>query len=165
MAAVWVLLVVLLAGRAVAEPQDVLDETKWREDLAVLREQMPKNHGNLFHTMSRAQFEGALDALEAALRGLTSSQVKLRIMQLVAMVNDGHTRVRPESLGNHTLPVRLHFFADGLYVVSAASALCGHRRRQGEEDWPDAGGGGVPRRAPAGSGGRRQRGPSTAAGG
>ena len=120
-AAVWLLLVVLLAGRAVAGPQDGLDATKWREDLTVLREQMPKNHGNLFHTMSRAQFEGALDALEAALPGLTSNQVKLRIMQLVAMVNDGHTRVRPETLGNHSLPVRLHFFADGLYVVSAAS--------------------------------------------
>ena len=67
--AVWLLLVVLLAGRAVARPQDGLEATKWREDLAVLREQMPKNHGNLFHTMTRAQFDRALDALEAALPG------------------------------------------------------------------------------------------------
>jgi hypothetical protein len=41
------------------------------------------------------------------------------------MVNDGHTRVRQETLGNHILPVRLHFFVDGLYVVSAAKAYAG----------------------------------------
>ncbi|HUL18889.1 MAG TPA: hypothetical protein VLV29_06425 [Steroidobacteraceae bacterium] len=115
----WLLLVVL-AGAAAADPQEGPQVRKWREDLAVLREQMPKSHGNLFHTMTRAQFDGALDALEGALPGLTDSQVKLGIMQLVAMVGDGHTRVRLESLGNHALPVRLHFFADGLYVVSAA---------------------------------------------
>ncbi len=115
----WLLLLLCWAGSAAADPQDAPEVTKWREDLAVLREQMPKKHGNLFHTMTRAQFDGALDALESALPGLTTNQVKLGIMQLVAMVHDGHTRVRPETLGNHILPVRLHFFADGLYVVCA----------------------------------------------
>ena len=114
------LLLVALAVRGVAtEPQDGMDASKWHEDLAILREQMPENHGNLFHAMTREQFNGALDALEQALPGLTTGQVTVGIMRLVAMVNDGHTRVRQESLGNHILPVRLHFFADGLYVVSA----------------------------------------------
>ena len=111
---VWLLLVVLLAESAGAEPQGGMDVTKWREDLAILREQMPRTHGNLFHTMTREQFDGALDALEGRLPDLTTSQVKVGIMRLVAMVNDGHTRVRQETLGNHVLPVRLHFFADGL---------------------------------------------------
>jgi hypothetical protein len=69
--------------------------------------------------MTRQQFDGALDALESALPDLTSSQVKAGIMRVVAMVNDGHTRVRRETLGNHIIPVRLHYFADGLYIVSA----------------------------------------------
>ena len=115
----WLLLVTLSAGSLRAEPQDSADTTKWREDLAILREQMPKNHGNLFHTMTRAQFDGAFDALEGALPDLSAGQVKVGIMRLVAMVNDGHTRVRQETLGNHILRVKLHFFADGLYVVSA----------------------------------------------
>ena len=121
---VWLLLVVVLARPAGAdtEPQDSTDVTKWREDLAMLREQMPKTHGNLFHTMTRQQFDGALDALEVSLPELTASQVKAGIMRLVAMVNDGHTRVRQETFGNHIILVRLHFFADGLYVVSADKA-------------------------------------------
>jgi hypothetical protein len=121
---VWLLLVVIVAGPVGAdtEPQEGMDVTKWREDLAILREQMPKTHGNLFHTMTRPQFDAALDALESSLPDLTASQVKAGIMRLVAMVNDGHTRVRQETFGNHILLVRLHFFADGLYVVSADKA-------------------------------------------
>src|SRR5262249_27917241 len=79
-------------------------------------------HGNLFHTMSRRQFDEALDELESSLDGATNDQVKVGIMRVVAMVHDGHTRVRPESLRNHALPVRLHFFPDGLYVVAADRA-------------------------------------------
>ncbi len=37
-----------------------MNPTKWHEDLAVLREQMPKKHGNLFHSISREQYELAL---------------------------------------------------------------------------------------------------------
>ena len=120
--ALWLSLALLSAGFLRAEPLAGMDATKWHQDLAVLREQMPKVHGNLFHTMSREQFYGALDALQQALPELTSSQVKIRILRLVAMVNDGHTRVPLESLGNRIFPVRLHYFSDGLYVVSADKA-------------------------------------------
>lgn len=93
-----------------------MSTTEWREDLAIYREQMPKTHGNLFHTMTREQFEKSVDVLEQNLPHLSSSQVKMEILRLVAMVNDGHTRVRQETLGNHMLPIRLYFFVDGLYV-------------------------------------------------
>jgi hypothetical protein len=123
MAKSWAWLMVALVcawpAGALADASGGMDATKWHEDLAVLREQMPKTHANLFHTMTREQFEGALDALENSLPDLTASQVKAGILRVVAMVNDGHTRVRPESLGNHYLPLRLHFFPDGLYVVAA----------------------------------------------
>jgi hypothetical protein len=71
------LLVALSAKPVGAEPQDAMEATKWREDLAFLREQMPKYHANLFHTMTRQQFDVALDALEGALPELTTGQVKL----------------------------------------------------------------------------------------
>jgi hypothetical protein len=97
----------------------MMDAEKWGEDLAVFREQMPKIHGNLFHTMTQQQFNDGIDALEKRLPDLGSNQVKVGILRLVAMVHDGHTRVRQETLGNHMLPVRLYFFADGLYVEAA----------------------------------------------
>jgi hypothetical protein len=92
------------------------DVIRWREDLAFYREQMPKKHGNLFHTMTRDQFNASIDALENRLPQLTDNQVKTEIMRLVAQVSDGHTRLRQETMGNHMLPVRLHYFSDGLFV-------------------------------------------------
>ena len=109
----------VLASPVVSGSPD-LNETAWREDLVVYREQMPLRHGNLFHTLSRAQFDASIDNLERALPQLTASQLKVELLRLVAMINDGHTRVRPETLGNHMLPVRLRFFADGLYIEAAA---------------------------------------------
>jgi hypothetical protein len=107
------------AGKTPLEPATAMTAAKWSEDLAVYRAQMPKIHGNLFHTMTQEQFRTALDVLEKRLPHLTSNQVKTEIMRLVALVHDGHTRLRQETLGNHMLPVRLHFFADGLYVEAA----------------------------------------------
>ena len=106
---------------------------KWREDLAVYREQMPLTHGNLFHAMSREQFNTSLDRLEQKLPGLSSKQMRVEFLRLVAMIHDGHTRVRPETLGTHMLPIRLHFFADGLYIESVDrpyAALVGGKVRR-----------------------------------
>ena len=91
----------------------------WRADLAVYRQQMPKTHGNLFHTMTREQFTKSLDDLDQKLPHLSPTQMRVEILRLVAMVHDGHTRVRPQTLGTHMLPVRLYFYADGLFVESA----------------------------------------------
>jgi hypothetical protein len=92
------------------------DTNGWREDLAFYREQMPKKHGNLFHSMTREQFNASIDTLENRLPELKANQVKTEIMRLVAQVNDGHTRLRQETMGNQMLPVRLHYFSDGLFV-------------------------------------------------
>jgi hypothetical protein len=99
--------------------QPGIDAQKWAEDLAFFREQMPKLHGNLFHTMTAEQFNDGIDALEKRLPALDTNQVKVGVLRLVAMVHDGHTRVRQETLGNHMMPVRLYFFADGLFVEAA----------------------------------------------
>lgn len=95
------------------------DSIKWLQDLAFYREQMPKTHGNLFHTMTRQQFNDTITALEGRIARLTVNQAKTAILRLVAMVNDGHTRVRQETLGEHMLPIRLYYFSDGLYVEAA----------------------------------------------
>ncbi len=97
---------------------DDMTVQKWREDLAVYRERMPATHFNLFHSMTRDQFNQSLDELERKLPDLSANQMRVEVLRLVAMVHDGHTRVRPETLGVHMLPVRLYFFADGLYLES-----------------------------------------------
>ena len=97
----------------------------WREDLAYLARELPRRHKNLFHTISRAQFDSALAVLDRKLPGLARHQVIIELARLVALVGDGHTNVAPTrdpKIGFHTYPVRLYFFKDGLFIRSAAKA-------------------------------------------
>ena len=134
-----------------------MNPTKWHEDLAVLREQMPKKHGNLFHSISREQYELAFDDLERRLPEMTDNQVKLGIMQIVASVNDGHTHVRLDTLGNHMLPIRLHYFADGLFVESTDKAYSNLLGGQGFAFGLHVCRGGIQISSIAGVGGQGQR--------
>ena len=108
-----------LARDSKAPESKSMTAAQWRQDLEVFRQQAPNLHGNLFHSISRTQFDTAIDNVEAALPHLTSDQVKVEILRLVAMIHDGHTRVRRNTLQQHMLAFHFFYFADGLYVESA----------------------------------------------
>ena len=120
--------VALHAAPLAAQPASRLDSAgiaKWREDLAFLRAEMPARHANLFHTMSRAQFDSAMASIESRLPGLTRAAVIVELQKLAALVGDGHTNVGPwrdSVIAFHTLPVALYWFDEGLVVRAAAAA-------------------------------------------
>ncbi len=95
---------------------------KWREDLRYMAEQMPRLHKNLFHTMSREQFDIAVKRLYDRIPLLARHQIIVELARIVAMVEDGHTNLRlahdPE-VRFHTLPVNLYFFKDELFIRTA----------------------------------------------
>jgi len=66
---------------------------RWREDLAYLRKEMPARHANLFHEVSRAQFDSALSSIEARLPTLARHQVIVELQKLAALIGDGHSNV------------------------------------------------------------------------
>ena len=100
----------------------------WREDLRFLAAEMPKRHRNLFHTLSRAEFDRAVRRLDARIPALRRHEIILELARLAARVGDGHTNVAPardSAIAFHALPLRLYLFADGLYVRAADSAHAG----------------------------------------
>jgi len=104
----------------------------WNEDLDVAVREMPAVHPNLFHVVSREQFDGAVADLRRRLPGLARHQVVVELMRLAASVGDGHTCVAPwrDPVGFHTLPVSLYRFADGYHIRTTtrdAAALLGAR--------------------------------------
>ena len=119
---------VLAATPAVAQQPQRLDSAavrQWREDLAVLRTEMPAHHANLFHTMSRAQFDSALAAIERRLPRVARSQVIVELQRLAALIGDGHSSVGPwrdTATVFHELPVTFYAFDDGLRIRSATIA-------------------------------------------
>jgi tetratricopeptide (TPR) repeat protein len=107
-----------------AQDSPAKSETQlWHQDLRFMAEEMPKRHKNLFHTMTRAQFDAAVRSLDARIPSLARHQVIVEMARIVAMVGDGHTNIAPTrdpKIGFRTLPIALHLFQDGLYVRAAA---------------------------------------------
>lgn len=116
---------IMWAAGASAAPLDPAQVRLWRKDLAFLRAEMPARHANLFHSMRRAQFDSALQAIDAGLPRLARHQVIVELMKLDALVGDGHSSVSPwrdSTAQFHELPVALYWFEDGLYVRAATEA-------------------------------------------
>jgi hypothetical protein len=129
---------VSLNAPATDQPPDgaSLSIADWRAELAFAREEMPRRHANLFHTLTREQYDAAFDRLDADLDGLSPHEVIVRLAEIVASVDDGHSRLTlPMDPGagfwsGHTgtaaphvatfrhLPLRLVRTTDG-YVVTA----------------------------------------------
>ena len=110
---------------ATAPSSDSSSVRQWREDLAYLSRELPRRHQNLFHTISRQQFDSALAALDRKLPGLARHQVIVELARLVALVGDGHTNVAPTrdpKIGFQTYPVRLYLFKDGLFIRGTLTA-------------------------------------------
>ena len=62
---------------------DKVEAEKWREDLRYMAEEMPKRHKNLFHTMTREQFEGAVGKLYERIPRLARHQIIVEIGQVI----------------------------------------------------------------------------------
>lgn len=112
-------------GSVSAAALDTTQVRLWREDLAVLRSEMPARHANLFHSMTRADFDSALQSIDRALPKLERHQVIVELMKLDALVGDGHSNVSPwrdSTASFHQLPVALYWFEDGVFIRAAAEA-------------------------------------------
>jgi Peptidase family S41 len=98
----------------------------WASDLDVLLPSMVRIHPDLYHSVSKAELQGDVDALKASVPHATDDELMVGVLRLVARVSaegrDGHTGVFVWGTGAyslHSLPLRLWLFPDGLFVVDA----------------------------------------------
>lgn len=107
---------------------DKVSQTRqWREDLRYLAERMPKVHKNLFHKMTREEFNEAVESLNRRIPLLNRNQIIVELARIVAMVGDGHTRMGlvpnrlriDPKIGFRQYPLKLYLFKDGLFVYAA----------------------------------------------
>jgi tetratricopeptide (TPR) repeat protein len=115
-----VCLTLLLALACSGIAQTRLTPEQWREDLRYFAANMQKTHRNLFHTMTREQFEAAVKRLHERIPTMADHEITVELMRIVGMVGDGHTGVRVNQAFTSIYPVRLYSFKDGLFVQSAA---------------------------------------------
>jgi len=134
--------VLLAAPTARAERLSPDWVSRWRADLAVARDSVPRQHPNFFHATAREAYRGALDSLAARVPDLEQHEIVVELARIVALVHDGHTRLTfpfdsasgffmghaktatpkiPGLVFRH-YPIRFGLFADTLVVVRADSS-------------------------------------------
>jgi len=116
-----VLVAVLCAAYGIAaDTPPLLSPDKWKADVAYMAKELPNRHKNAFHHISREQFEQAAKKLEAEAPQLTPNQVVVGMMQLTAIIGDGHTNVHLPGYFRR-FPLAVGWFGDELRVVRAQS--------------------------------------------
>jgi len=108
-----------------AEPAKDLTAAQWREDLRFMASEMQRRHVNLYHQVSKADFDAAVADLDRQIPQLQRNQIIVGMMRIAAMVGDGHTRIEPrkdKAFGFPSLPLRLYWFDEGIFVRAADPA-------------------------------------------
>ena len=124
----WIRRIVFVLGAAFAArlgAQIPDDLSARRDDLRALAEGLPRLHANAFHDVSRAEWERAVAALDAAIPSVDREELAVGLMRLVAKIGDGHTSLTPffnPKLGFHAVGARLYAFSDGIFVRAAEPA-------------------------------------------
>lgn len=106
-------------------------QTDWAGDVRVIASELLRIHPNAFYRLERSRWDSAVQATELRIGSLTRNQATVALMELVALVHDGHTSINPffnPAVAARYYPFELHRFEDGVFVRSAPpgqSALVG----------------------------------------
>ena len=101
---------------------DQREARAWQQDLKFMAEQMPKCHKNLFHAITREQFQRAIEQLHKRIPSLSRHQIVVEMARIAASIGDGHTNIAPtrdSKIGFRSYPLKLYFFNDGMFVRAA----------------------------------------------
>ncbi len=121
LAAVAVLVVGVACTSGAAQPTA---DPALAADVRKLAAEMERIHPNLFHSISRAQFRGAVDDVVARLPELERDQLLVELLRIVAMTGerDGHMGLFPlvtHARPLHLLPIRIWVFPEGMFVLAS----------------------------------------------
>jgi len=92
-------------------------------DVQLLGQRLRNDHPNLFHDVSAATFDAAVNDLSVRAGTIGEDEFLVGLMRLAALpgVREGHTGIFPLDPTNsrvlHEFPIRLYDFSDGMYVI------------------------------------------------
>lgn len=116
----------LFCSSAVCAPQNPTQENQnltvqeWKEDIVAMQADMLRLHKNLYHTSTPQEIETAFQQLSSDLPSLNYDQVVVRLMQITALIRDGHSGVNIAMRDGIThVALRISRYPDGIFVRAA----------------------------------------------
>ena len=74
---------------------------------------------HLFEVVDKNLFLKSVDNLISNIPNYSEGEIFADLLKLVALPKDGHTLILTKQLNFHFFPIIVHFFSDGVYVISA----------------------------------------------
>ncbi len=103
-------------------PNPRISSSAWREDLEVVRKELPRRHANAFHLISRATFEAAVDDLASKADQQDSDVRFVGLARVLNRVGDGHTGLLAP-VDRAYFPVQIREFDGDLRIARVAPGL------------------------------------------
>jgi hypothetical protein len=121
-----------------------LSDKQWREDVQYLSAHLKGESGVVFRVISREDLDRAVRRLDADIPHLGDDEILVRIAQIGAMIQDGHSGLDYSSIPGDKghIPIRFEQYDDGIYVRAAApeyaDAVGGKLVAVGTMSWQEA---------------------------
>jgi hypothetical protein len=102
------------------KPSLAVTTNQWREDLRYLATELPKQHANAFHHLTRNAFDSAVAKADSELaRGTNGDEAYVAIDRIANAIGDGHTYVALPEDTIARVPIDIRLFGDQYRVVAA----------------------------------------------
>jgi hypothetical protein len=115
------LIVTALCIAAPSQAREQINVAQWSEDIDVYQSQLEALHIDIFHTLTRKEFEQQLKSLRRALPTLSDAQVVANLMRITRLVGDGHTAMPLWNSAQPRFPVEFRSI-EGQIVITGVQA-------------------------------------------
>jgi hypothetical protein len=98
----------------------VQKQQQWIEDIDYLEKNLSEKHVNIYHTITKEEYEKKFSDLKKEVPKLKDYEIKLRLFQIVAAIGDAHTSVQfnPMEYGPMVYPIGVFWFGNELKVLA-----------------------------------------------
>ncbi len=94
--------------------------TNWKSDIDFYHAHLEQNHIDLYHNISKAEFESELAGLKTSLPHYNKHQVMVEMMRITRLVGDGHTLYPYWGKAYSRFPVYFKLFGNDLRVIKTS---------------------------------------------
>jgi hypothetical protein len=99
-----------------------LTPAQWHEDVRALGIELPKRHANAFFSLSRAEFDGEIAALDKRANTANGDEMFVGLQQIAKSIGDGHTGIVAPA-DRRVMPIEINRFGEDFRITSAGTGL------------------------------------------
>jgi hypothetical protein len=104
------------------KPRLDLTPAQWHEDVHALGIELPKHHANAFFSLSKADFDAEIAALDKRADTANGDEMFVGLQQIAKSIGDGHTGIVAPA-DRRVMPIEVNHFGEDFRVTAVGPGL------------------------------------------